>query len=327
MRPSFRRFVQISAIAVGFGCSDAMAVMAGAAPDTPAARVDANTPASTWSGVVSILANGSVYSGVLIGTRHVLTAGHVFDPNPVATAVSVQFNLGGAPIIVPALRYMKHPDYISFGNPNTQNDLAIIELAANAPAGAAIYPLATRVPSAGTTATLVGYGGSGNGDAGVTVNRAADVKRVGKNALDAFDADAKGSGKMMVYYFDFDGPNAGSNIVGAGTLGNAIETTLAGGDSGCPAFVQEAGIWKVAGINTFTSTMVGGATVASTFGTLGGGQVVASQATWINSVINAADSDVPEFGALGASGAAALVALSLALRQRDSRCVRDSKTR
>jgi len=64
--------------------------------------------------------------------------------------------------------------------------------------------------------------------------------------------------------------------------------------------------------------MVGGATVASTFGTLGGGQVVASQATWINSVINAADSDVPEFGALGASGAAALVALSLALRRRDA---------
>ena len=161
-----------------------------------------------------------------------LTAGHVFDPNPAPETVTVQFNLGGAPIVRAAAGYRKHPDYISFGNPNTQNDLAIIELAADAPAGALVYALASRVPVAGTAATLVGYGGSGYGDAGISVARAADVKRTGRNSLDAFDYDAKGGGKVLVYYFDFDGPSAATNVVGAGTLGNALETTVAGGDSG-----------------------------------------------------------------------------------------------
>ena len=82
-----------------FAALPARAVMAGAAPDTPAARIDANTASSPWRGVVSIHANGSLYSGVLIGPRHVLTAGHVFDPNPAPETVTVQFNLGGAPIV------------------------------------------------------------------------------------------------------------------------------------------------------------------------------------------------------------------------------------
>lgn len=306
-----------------FAALPARAVMAGAAPDTPAARIDANTASSPWRGVVSIHANGSLYSGVLIGPRHVLTAGHVFDPNPAPETVTVQFNLGGAPIVRAAAGYRKHPDYISFGNPNTQNDLAIIELAADAPAGALVYALASRVPVAGTAATLVGYGGSGYGDAGISVPRAADVKRTGRNSLDAFDYDAKGSGKVLVYYFDFDGPSAATNVVGAGTLGNALETTVAGGDSGSPAFVQEAGVWKLAGINTFTTTMSGGASVASTFGTLGGGQAVASYAGWIKGIVGAADAGgdeagVPEFGALGPGGAALCMAvvLAAALRRR-----------
>ena len=49
--------------------------------------------------------------------------------------------------------------------------------------------------------------------------RAAGVKRTGRNSLDAFDYDAKGGGKVLVYYFDFDGPSAALGRFSSGARG------------------------------------------------------------------------------------------------------------
>lgn len=55
----------------------ALGIMAGAPPDSPAARIDPNTTSSPWSGVGSVVVNGAPYSGVVVAPNFVLTAAHV----------------------------------------------------------------------------------------------------------------------------------------------------------------------------------------------------------------------------------------------------------
>ena len=95
-----------------------------------------------------------------------------------------------------------------------------------------------------------------------------------------------------VWRFDFDGPTAETNLWGVefpyfGTLGNELETTLGGGDSGGPAFIDDgAGGLEVFGINTYGFS---GVAPVPLFGSGGGGMVVAPYVDWINSVVG----DVP----------------------------------
>ncbi len=266
-------------------------MMAGALPDTPAARVDPNTTTSAWAGVGSITLSGSPgtnFSGVLIGNRYVLTAAHVV--NGVAAA-TITFNLnygGNLSHQIPAVATYKHPNYVGFGTPNLNNDIAIIELASPVPYGVPTYQIFRGNIAAGTTLTMVGYGDSGPGNSGVTVGRDPAVKRIGRNNADYFVTDDQGSGVNELFYYDFDGAPA-TNIMGGGTLGNAVETSLAGGDSGGPSFVRDGSGWSVAGINTFVAAFTNGPTTRDVFGTGGGGQLVAAYAAWIDTTISGAD--------------------------------------
>jgi len=263
------------------------AIVAGAAPDSPAARVDPNTTTSPWAGVGSVRVNGGVFSGALIGRRYVLTAAHVVAG---AAATSIRFNLnfGGALThdIAAVARYV-YPDYNGFSGSNPNNDIAIIELQEEVPASVPIYALQRSPLASGSVLRLVGYGASGSGDSGVTVAASASVKRVGRNRADQFRADDQGSGSQEVYYFDFDGGSA-ANYMGGTTLGNSVEATLAGGDSGAPAFVASGG-WKLAGVNTFVGAFENGPTTAGVFGSAGGGQSVAAYAAWIDATIAGAE--------------------------------------
>ena len=160
------------------------------------------------------------------------------------------------------------------------------------PAGVPIYPLHHGDIDPGAVLTFVGYGASGHGDVGVSVGAKADVKRVGRNTADEFGQDVFGIKRVFV--FDFDGPGA-DNLMGGEGLGNAAESSFAGGDSGGPSFLCEGGAgdqcaggrWVVAGINTFVSTGAGRSAKPSTFGTLGGGMVVSAYVDWIESVLRA----------------------------------------
>jgi len=293
----------------------AVAMMAGELPDTPAARVDANTAGSPWSSAVAVLINGGVYSGVVVAPRHVLTASHVAGGFPPA-AVTVQVNTTASPVSLAASAITSFPS-----SDFPYDDLTLITLAAPVPSSVTIQPIYRNSLPSHQALTLVGYGASGNGDVGVSVGASASVKRSGSNAADLVQTTVDSSGRTSLFYlFDFDGP-AGTGSFGAGTLGNTLETELSYGDSGSPAFALIDGQRWLIGINTFVASSDGGA-VDYRFGTVGGGILLSDPRfigwldaqtgqTLANSTSDSADAPLPAW----ALGTLAL-ALGGALRAR-----------
>ena len=240
------------------------ALMAGAAPDSPAARIDPNTGASAWTAAVSISIGSGVYSGVVVAPRFVLTAAHVAAGSAPA-AVSVQINVSATPVVIGARAISIFP---SADFP--YDDLALIELSSAVPANVHIPPVYAAPLPAGQVVTLVGYGSSGYGDAGPTVGGLAGVKRTGRNVVDAVTTTVDSSGRSSLFYlFDFDGAQ-GNGLIGGPTLGNAVETGLSFGDSGSPAFATIRGQTWLVGIDNIVLTPNGGA-ADFRFGTGGGG--------------------------------------------------------
>ena len=180
-------------------------------------------------------------------------------------------------------------DYAGFGNcpagvPGfcVNDDIALVTIpAGSAPSTAKIYKIATNTLSTGAVFTQVGYGTSGTGTAGYTISPSFSVKRSGKNVYDLFDNDDESnfssSSAREVWYADFDGPTSATDTfcnpaivsppVCGGTLGNSIEDTIGGGDSGGPSFIQDAlGNYILAANDTFSETFFAGQ-VGGTFGT------------------------------------------------------------
>lgn len=261
----------------------AHALLAGVSPDSPGARVDPNTLSSPWAGVGSITINGSTFTGTLIAPGYVLTAGHVaygVDPS------TITFNLNAGGDLsqkIGATAVYTAPGFSGFNPNNLANDLAIIQLAQAVSGSIPTYNLYRNPLVLHSTLTFVGYGASGNGDVGITVGASPSVKRVGENNADMFVSDP--NGVAAIYEYDFDGPNFSTNVMGGGTLGNDLETTVGSGDSGSPAFYRDANgkLW-LAGVNTFSAGFAAGQ-VAGTFGTGGGGIVLSDYMQWIDSVV------------------------------------------
>ena len=128
------------------------------------------------------------------------------------------------------------------------------------------------------------------------------------------------SSRFFVY--DFDGPT-GNGSLGGPTLGNAIETMVAPGDSGGPSFIQVGASLQVLGINTFAASGVANQPPTYTFGNLGGGIVAADPrfAAWLQTTtqgtmpapagsVTDTDGPLPPWGYLVLGGA--LLAMSLA---------------
>jgi hypothetical protein len=261
----------------------AHALMAGMAPDTPAARVDSNTAESIYAGVGSVIVAGATLSGTVIASQYVLTAGHVANGQP-ASAIQFALNLGGPTQWKSSVESVAI--YPTFSFP--YEDLAVLKLTTPVPAGVPIYPMYSGPFSAGLTITLVGYGASGNGNVGVTVGASSTTKRTGTNVADALQPTIDSSGRTSSFYvYDFDGPT-GNGSLGGPTTGNGSETLVAGGDSGGPSFVRSGSELRLFGVNTFVSAPTAGATVNYQFGTIGGG-ILASDprfATWLQTVTN-----------------------------------------
>jgi hypothetical protein len=268
----------------------------GSPPDSPAQRIDPNTVNSPWAGVGSLtVASGPLrerqgtFTAAAIDPSHVITAAHVVAGREPA---DIRFNLNyGSDLShrIGAHALFVHPDYAGFKpDPKSgivHDDLAILRLEATLPFGVPLYAIVRNPPRTRTVITLVGYGASGDGVDGAASTPSPAVKRVGRNVIDALVRDNGGGEQLEVYLFDFDGPDASTNRLGGRSLGNAIEATVAGGDSGSPALVPGAqGSWLLAGVNTFVASHAG---LNQRFGGLGGGVLLYSYAAWIDSVLAA----------------------------------------
>jgi len=302
--------------------ASARALMAGAAPDSPEARIDANTPASPWTSAVALLTpGGGIYSGVVVAPRFVLTASHVAG-GAAPAGVTVQLNHQAAPVPIGATAITTFPS-ASF----PYDDLSLITLASPVPEGVEILPIYREAPPAHQLLTLVGYGASGNGDVGINVQRAAGVKRVGRNVLDDVQKRIDGSGRLSLFFlYDFDGPS-GTGPLGGSSLGNAVETGVAGGDSGGPAYAEIGGRRWLLGINTVTFSSAAGTPVDFRFGTVGGGMLLSDPRfiAWLETQTGGTLGPVPQEGlphpawTLGAGAAGLLSALGWGWRRRTSR--------
>ncbi len=307
--------------------SPALALMAGRAPDTPALRVDAISATSPWRATVSVMVGTAAYSGVVIAPRYVLTAAHVVGSASPQDVRAVLNLAPGSQTVIVADSVVRYPT-ASF----PYDDLAVIKLQSEVPAEVLIHPVREVPLEAGQVATLVGHGASGNGDVGVSVGGSSSVRRVGRNVIDTIRDTTDDSGRTSAFFlFDFDGPT-GNGSLGAGTLGNAVETGAAGGDSGSPVFADIDGATWLVGITTFVASTTPGAPVDYRFGTLGGGMVLSHPRflAWLRTVTGntlvtmPADTDVPlppwALGTLAAALTAALMRHQGAAHTGTRRC-------
>ncbi len=320
-------------------------ITAGALPDTPAAHVDPNAASSPFSGVVSInirfmvggVQESYICSGALVGKRQVISAGHCVDTDGNGTLIDltqpgndvrvVFNNAGDFTQINTASAVSMDPDFAGFGNCPAgmdsfclNDDISVITLSQDAPAGAQIYKVATSPLSSGTHIMMAGYGTSGDGINGFTVDPAFNVKRTGENIMDMFDGndEAGWTGSNEVWYADFDGNGQDSfcALFGVCTpqLANDRESGIGGGDSGGPSFVNEYGEMMLVANNTFDGGFAG--QTEGTFGTYFGGVVLGSYMDYLQSATAGQITFVPEPGSLALLGIGTLM---LARKRRRAR--------
>ena len=275
----------------------------GSPPDSPANRVIPNTDLSSpFAGVGSMQIQSGpsffICTATPISPNHVISAAHCLDLDSNGSIdippSNVDFVLNyGSDIshIIQASALFVHPDWTGFANPTVNDDVAVIELSSPLPAGVPIYGLNSDPFVSVETLTMVGHGTSGDGVSGYYVGPSYSVKRGGGNDADSFDTDDEGSGAPEVFYADFDGPTSATNFLGGLTLGNDIETTLGGGDSGGPSFIDDGnGGIEIFGINTFSFQFT--PTPAPLFGSGAGGTIVSAYLDFINPIIGAGDAGV-----------------------------------
>ena len=305
-------------------------VTSGALPDSPAARVDANTSASPFSGVVSINirydGESFICSGALVGKRQVVSAGHcvdtdgngtVIDINKPGSDVRVVFNSDGDyNAVMTAVGVSMDPDYKGFGNCPVgvdsfcvNDDVAVITLGEDAPDSAKIYKVAVNPLNEGTKIMMVGYGTTGNGIDGFTEGPAFNIKRSGENYVDLFDGDDEmgWGGEREVYYADFDGNGQDTfcDFFGVCTpqLANDREAGIGGGDSGGPSFVYMYGELMLVANNTFGGTF---GDVEGAFGSYFGGIILSAHKDYLWEATGGNITFVPEPGSFALFGLAAL---------------------
>jgi hypothetical protein len=199
-------------------------------------------------------------SGALITSRHVMTAAHVLDGDEDG---QVDFLIASFPFLAGfeladrtvLLQVRTATVHFATGWPGSGefplNDIAVLELVEDAPAGIPRYPLYGLDNEVGQPIVLAGYGATGHGSTGIDEAASAVVaKRAGLNRIEAVWDES-----LLAYDFDSgqDQHNSLAVLGFASDLGFGVDEAMqARGDSGGPMFIDGA----LAGIASFSASQL-----------------------------------------------------------------------
>ena len=255
----FRKGLRSSILAAGLAFLSAHAIL----PDRP-------TSAWPWVGKIGLFSGSPNTTAVAIGDHWILTAGHVTFGMGDADA---QFVLDSGPMYR-SIRVFHHQT----------DDISLVQIAETMPGWYDPYWLTNQT---GQTMEMVGYGVTGtlNGTtwsySGTYGTKRRGQNRVAFTQVLNFGGSPPINGDFIIC--DFDG-NGIDTFGEGGPL--AEEATLAGGDSGGPSFIQDAGVWKVTGIHSWVGNVTGGPQPPQ-YGSLFGDIRVSTYRTWLEGFIPA----------------------------------------
>lgn len=242
----------------------------------------ANQP--QFAAVGKVFTSTSAGSGTVIANGWwVLTAAHVVAGAPVS---SISFQIGASTYT--AQNVFIHPSYP--GGPLPTADIALIELSAPV-AGVTPAQIYTGTNEIGKHGHSVGYGLTGTGTDGFITNTYG-TKRAMRNIIDLIifpNGTISPNGTILLS--DFDSPAGTNNSLGPwGSSATPLDLEGMGapGDSGGPVFIEEGGIWYIAGVHSFISDPgppAGNNQADARYGDILGSTRVSSYAGWINSTV------------------------------------------
>jgi len=238
---------------------------------------------------------------LLLTGEHVLTAAHcVTDDFGVFNTASatVEFEGDSGPVVISVSGFHVHPSWD--GNIFRGNDIAVLDLAAAAPAEIVRFDIDRNLPDdVGSIPDKLGYGRSGTGNLGDTLP--SGIKRIGLNLYDTFaDTLLIFAGLVPIVNFvpesvllyDFDNGLAANDamgfFLGMPDLGlTEDEVNSAPGDSGGPSYTVN----KITGVTSYSAVFVNpdgttsdidGGTINSSFGEFSGDTRVSFYASFVD---------------------------------------------
>jgi len=193
---------------------------------------------------------GRIGSGTLVASDWVLTAGHIVGGNDFEGGgiTNMRFVLGSTATGTPVFA----DDWIPLpgwnGSTFSGLDVGLVHLSSD------IFSVTPAKRYIGTgektmTGTNVGYGRTGTGTSGDTVN--PGVKRAGNNVLDLFGNEYDTNYSSNIVLSDFDRPSVPSESSMGSSTPLALEYQIAGGDSGGPVFVDVDTDTLIAAVHSF----------------------------------------------------------------------------